>query len=376
MQSFIQKQAVRDVMKLYMPTLVYNEPGCVVAHGKEICALGTKAMIVTGKHSSRINGSFQDVIHILERENMPYVVYDDIEENPSVETATKAAKMAVEEKVDFFVAVGGGSPMDASKAISLLAKNPEYIENAQTFFYGGPKLDWYPIVAIPTTSGTGSEVTPYSILTLHDSHTKASIGHRIFPNIALVDAGYLRTASYAGMVSTCVDALAHLVESYLNTNATFYSRLYAKEGLQIWGRVKDKLADENAFAQMTGEDYSLFMQASVMGGIAIAHTGTSLPHGLSYPVTYELHVPHGKAVGMFLPAFLKNYADMDGVNTVLNLLGFDGIESFEQYMKMILGPVIIPEALWERNVERLLNAPAKMANYPFEMTAEILKSFY
>ena len=71
MQCFIQKQAVRDVMKLYMPTLVYNEPGCVVAHGKEICALGTKVMIVTGKHSSRINGSFQDVTYILERENMP-----------------------------------------------------------------------------------------------------------------------------------------------------------------------------------------------------------------------------------------------------------------------------------------------------------------
>lgn len=363
-------------MKLHMPTLVYNEPGSVVTHGSEICSLGTKAMIVTGKHSSRINGSLNDVMYVLEKEQKPYVIFDDIEENPSVETVVKAAKMAVEENVDFFIAVGGGSPMDASKAISLLARNPEHINGAQAFFFGGPKLAWYPIAAIPTTSGTGSEVTPYSILTLHDSHTKASIGHRIFPDLALVDAGYLRTSSYSGFVSTCVDALAHLIESYLNTNASVYSRLYAKEGLQIWGSVKEKLINEVTYRDMTGEDYSLFMQASVMGGIAIAHTGTSLPHGLSYPITYELHVPHGKAVGMFLPAFLRNYVDKDGVNIVLQMLGFEQLEAFEQYMSSLLGPVVIPEALWERDVESLLNTPAKLANYPFEMTADVLKSFY
>jgi len=363
-------------MKLYMPTLVYNESGCVLAHGKEICELGTKAMIVTGKHSSRINGSLKDVTTVLEQGEVPYVLFDDIEENPSVETVVKAAKQAVEEQVDFFVAIGGGSPMDASKAISLLAKNPEYTEDAQAFFFGGPALTWYPIAAIPTTSGTGSEVTPYSILTLHGSHTKASIGHKIFPDLALVDAGYLKTSSYAGMVSTCVDALAHLIESYLNTNASEYSRLYAKEGLRIWSGVKDCLKSEASYHDMADTDFARFMQASVMGGMAITHTGTSLPHGLSYPVTYELHVPHGKAVGIFLPGFLRNYEDQAGVKDVLSLLGFNQIDAFENYINTVLGHVAIPEDLWEKDVETLLNTPAKLANYPFVMTADILRSYY
>jgi len=113
-----------------------------------------------------------------------------------------------------------------------------------------------------------------------------------------------------------------------------------------------------------------------MGGMAITHTGTSLPHGLSYPVTYELHVPHGKAVGIFLPGFLRNYEDQAGVKDVLSLLGFNQIDAFENYINTVLGHVAIPEDLWEKDVETLLNTPAKLANYPFVMTADILRSYY
>ena len=360
-------------MRLYMPTKVFFGSGCVAENGGELQALGTKAMIVTGRHSSRVNGSLAAVEQALQANGQPYVIFDKIEENPSVETVAAAAAYAVEEQVDFFVAVGGGSPMDASKAISLLAKNPEAIADAEARLYDPAPMEGYPVAAVPTTSGTGSEVTPYAILTLHSRHTKQSIAHKLFAQVAFVDAGYLKTASYANLVSTCVDALAHLIESYLNTNANAYNRMYAAEGLRIWGRVKEYLLSEDI--TVPADVYEKWMQASVVAGMAIAHTGTSIPHGLSYPITYELGVPHGKAVGFFLPGFLHYYKNQKRVGEVLSLLGFENHAEFTAYLEKLLGRPRIPEELWERDVKQLLQNPAKLKNYPYEMTEEILKKF-
>lgn len=122
-------------MRLYMPTKVFFGSGCVLENGAELKALGSRAMIVTGKHSSRINGSLAAVEQALQANGQTYVIFDEIEENPSVETVAVAAGIAVKEQVDFFVAVGGGSPMDASKAISLLAANPSAIDHAEERLY-------------------------------------------------------------------------------------------------------------------------------------------------------------------------------------------------------------------------------------------------
>ena len=93
-------------MKLYMPTKVYNEKGCVRQHSQELAELGTKALLVTGKHSSRVNGSLQDVEDALNREQVPYVIFDGIEENPSVETVMRATALGLSEKVDFVIGIG------------------------------------------------------------------------------------------------------------------------------------------------------------------------------------------------------------------------------------------------------------------------------
>ena len=332
-------------MRLYMPTKVFFGSGCVLENGAELKALGSRAMIVTGKHSSRINGSLAAVEQALQANGQTYVIFDEIEENPSVETVAVAAGIAVKEQVDFFVAVGGGSPMDASKAISLLAANPSAIDHAEERLYHPEPMQGYPVAAVPTTSGTGSEVTPYAIL----------------------------TSSYENMVSTCVDALAHLIESYLNTNANAYNRIYSAEGLRIWGSAKEYLLSSEI--KIPDEGYETFMHASVVAGMAIAHTGTSIPHGLSYPVTYELGIPHGKAVGFFLPGFLRFYNNQKRVAEVLELLGFENRAEFIAYLDKLLGKPQIPEELWEEDVLKLLQNPAKLKNYPFEMTEEILKKY-
>ena len=96
-------------MKLYMPTKVFFERDCVLKHSEELITLGKHAMIVTGKHSSRVNGALADVEQALKDTGKKYCIFDEIEENPSVETVVRAAKIAVDEGVDFFVAIGGGS---------------------------------------------------------------------------------------------------------------------------------------------------------------------------------------------------------------------------------------------------------------------------
>lgn len=160
---------------------------------------------------------------------------------------------------------------------------------------------------------------------------------------------------------------------YLNTNANAYNRIYSAEGLRIWGSAKEYLLSSGI--KIPDEGYETFMHASVVAGMAIAHTGTSIPHGLSYPVTYELGIPHGKAVGFFLPGFLRFYNNQKRVAEVLELLGFENRAEFIAYLDKLLGKPQIPEELWEEDVQKLLQNPAKLKNYPFEMTEEILKKY-
>lgn len=355
-------------MKLHMPTLVYSEQDCVLKHGKELADLGTKALLVTGKHSSRTNGSLGHVETALKQNCTDYVIFDDIEENPSIETVMKARDIGLTEKVDFVIGIGGGSPMDASKAIALMIANKEAGEE---ILYQKNELPYLPVAEVPTTAGTGSEVTPYAILTIHRLRTKQSISHRIYPAMALVDSSYLKTAGRQCLVNTAVDALAHLVESILNTNTNEYNKVYSEKGLKIWGRVKDSLLE----GELTERDYENLMTASTLAGIAITHTGTSLPHALSYAVTYELGMAHGKAVGIFLAGFLRCFQDKERTGEVLKLLGFDTESEFGEYLGKLLGESGISEELNKKTVEAVLSNQAKLANYPFEITSGQLIGF-
>ena len=352
-------------MQLYIPTKVYSENNCVASHAGELVSFGKKAMIVTGKHSARKTGALQDVVQALG--STPYILFDRIEENPSIETVMEARKIAIEEQTDFFIGIGGGSPMDAAKAIALMSANPAETEEV---LYTTKPLQHYPVVCVPTTCGTGSEVTPYAILTRHAHKTKKSISHKIFPALALLDAKYLKTMGRTGLVNTCVDALAHSMESYLNTNTNDLNRIYSREGLHIWATFRDRLLED----ALTEEDYNHMLHASMVGGMAIAHTGTSLPHGMSYPVTYEQGIPHGRAVGMFLGGFVEGYADQTQALEAVKILGFDSTAAFHSYLRKLLGVVEVPAELLKTGAEKLLEDPSKLKNYPFAITEEELIS--
>ena len=356
-------------MEYYMPTRAYAEPNCIAKHGEVFAWYGTKAMIVTGKNSSRANGSLNEVINQLKSYGISYVIFDEVEENPSVETVMKAREIGIKRGVEYVIGIGGGSPMDAAKAIAVMIKNHEL--GREALFFAGVELPYLPVIEIPTTAGTGSEVTPWSVLTIHEKRTKSSISQRVYPAVALIDSQYLRCVPRYTLVATAIDTLAHLVESQLVTASTEYSRIFSERGLCIWGGLKDKLLED----KLTEPDYDDLMNACTLGGMAITHTSTGIPHALSYRFTYDCNIAHGIACGLTLGGFVKHYRDKEKTAKVLSMLGFETAKDFCDYLKKLIGPIELPEGLWKSNADALMANEKKLATYPYELSREELSDY-
>ena len=341
----------------YMPVKIYEEPGCVWNHREELAALGSKALIVTGRGSAKKNGSLDDVMHTLEAEGRPFVLFDEVEENPSVETVTRAASLA--NGADFVIGIGGGSPMDAAKAIAYMLKHPG--QDPVSMYDRHADGSAVPVAAVPTTCGTGSEATAVAVLTRHDLQTKQSIVHKVFPALSLVDGKYLKTAPLPVIRDTAVDALAHLWESWLNTKATDYSRMFVQSGLEVWRRSLPVLRGEKDAEK---QDLRNLMNAATFGGMAIAHTGTSIPHALSYEVTYHLGVKHGRAVGMFQAGYMGLAEEADR-NALLSMAGFGSLKEFEAFFDLACGRPELPEELAVRIAEHVAADTSRTSLCPY-----------
>lgn len=351
------------IMRFYMPTKLYTERDCVANHADELGKLGNRALIVTGGRSSRQNGALDDVTAALARNGAVWSVFDEVEENPSVETVMKAACAGIDMNADCVIGIGGGSPLDAAKAAALMAANPDKDE---VFLCkgGAPFRAPLPVAAVPTTCGTGSEVTAVSVLTYHDRRTKGSIPFRIFPQVALCDGKYLAAAPQTLIVNTALDALAHLVESRLNRAADTYSLMCADSGLIAWSRQLGLLRSGRT---PTPDELDALMAASSIAGMAIAQTGTGIPHGLSYALTYEALLPHGRACAVFLPGFIAECGSAG--EEVLHEAGFADADEFGSFIRSTAGGMT-DTGLLRLAAENLLKTPSKLGTAPFAADEE------
>ncbi len=355
---------------MYMPVHLYSEKNAVVKHYEKIIRYGTNALIVTGKSSAKKSGALDDVIGIFENNNIRYTIFDNVEENPSVKTVLTASRVGKTEGVDLVIGIGGGSPLDAAKAIAFLLAHPD--GSAELLYTKGDD-DSLPLILIPTTCGTGSEVTAVSVLTIPERHTKKSISHRIFADLALIDCKYLRTASVEILRNTALDALTHMIESYINSGSDDFSRMFVDAGLKLWKKNMYVLEDGKA----TDEQLLEMMNTAAIGGMAIAQDGTGIPHGLSYSLTYKLHVPHGKAVGYFTAGYLNAASEIDR-NYILNSLGFADINDFQKWYIRLFGKTEVDVRILNESVEELWNNKPKINTAPFEITKTTLEeiAFY
>ncbi len=325
--------------KFHMPTKVIAGQNCVLENPSELI-LGKRALIVTGKSSGKKSGALDDAVSVLENNKIPYHVYDKVENNPEINDMARGGKFARECGCDFIIAIGGGSPLDAAKAIAVYAANePRDSSDFELYdiFKGIYKNKPLPMVAIPTTAGTGSEVTPYSILTLHKEQTKKSFTCvDSFFKTAFLDGRYTLNLPLQVARNTAVDAMCHLIEGYTNKKASPSSDYMALEGLRIIGKHLDKLEKGNFDVTSCTE----LLWASTLGGIVISQTGTTIVHSMGYQLTYFKDIPHGMANGYLVYEYLKR-VDKSKVHNCVSALNLESLQKFKEYLEKILPRVDI-----------------------------------
>lgn len=326
-------------IKYFMPTRVIMEEDCVIKNAALLKEYGEKALIVTGTKSAKYNGALQDIINALTSLKIKYSIFDKVMANPTVSCVYEGAELAKETGADFVIGIGGGSPMDAAKAIALLAKQDIPEEEIFQNKFGREAL---PLVMIPTTAGTGSEVTANSILTSSRLQTKKSISNPIlFPKLALLDAKYMSNLPIDITINTALDALSHAVEGMLSIRACMMSNTTAKESIRIITPCLKKLVsgkDINAFPISIGTREEL-LYASMLAGIVIANTGTTAVHAMGYSLTYYKNIDHGRANALLLPGFLKFTAktDSETVMQILNIMGLRTLDELDALVLSLIG---------------------------------------
>ncbi len=283
-------------MEMFIPTRLLIGKGIVRENRHLFPEFGKKALIVTGKSSAQKSGALSDVTEALSSQGIAFRIFDEVENNPSVKTCYNGGRIAKEFGAEFIIAIGGGSPMDAAKAIATFATNE--IEPLD-IFGAEVKKEPLPLLSAPLTAGTGSEVTPYSVLTVPEIENKKSFTHRsCFSKIAFLDPDYLASLPRPVLLDTTADALSHAIESMLTRRTSMVSKVYAEAALNRLG--------EAIPGVIAGDpDFEALLLASSLAGMAISHTGTIIVHSMGYLLTYYKDVPHGRANALLLPGFLE-----------------------------------------------------------------------
>ena len=266
---------------------------------------GTKAFIISGPHLNKM-GIVGKCIEALEAKGIKATAYTDTEGNPSVETVEKATESFKESDSDFIIALGGGSPMDVAKAVGVVAKYGGSI----TDYEGGGKVpgDIIPLIAVPTTAGTGSEVTAFSVITDHSRNYKLTVfSYKLIPAYAILDANLLTTAPPSVAAACGIDAMVHALEAYISTAASPFSEAMSEKALELIGknirRYVANRGDIDAAENM--------LVGSLFAGIAFSWARLGNVHAMSHPVSAFFNVPHGVANAILLPTIVEYNALAD-----------------------------------------------------------------
>ena len=267
---------------------------------------GSKKMLLISDRGLEKLGVVEKVKDIVEASGIHVAEFLDVEPNPSVDTVNNATKAYQEAGATSIVALGGGSPMDVAKAVGVLAKFGGQI----TEYEGAHKVPGkiVPIIAIPTTAGTGSEVTAFSVITDTSRNYKLTVfSYELIPSYALLDPELIMTAPASIAASCGVDALIHAWEAYTSRDASPFSDAMAEKAMELIGAnlrrfVANRQDEEAACAMMSG---------SMFAGIAFAWARLGNIHAMSHPVSAFFHVPHGVANSILLPTIVEYNALAD-----------------------------------------------------------------
>lgn len=280
----------------------------------------SKGYIISGPHLNKI-GMVAKCRKALKSAGMESECFTETEGNPSTDTVVKATEGFKKSKADFIVAFGGGSPLDVAKAVAVLAT------------YGGNIVDYegagkvmgpvVPMIAIPTTAGTGSEVTAFSVITDHSRNYKLTVvSNYLLPAYVILDPDLIATVPANTAAACGIDAMVHALEAYISKAASPFSDIFAREALRlIGGSIRDYVADRSNPAACES-----MMVGSLFAGIAFSHARLGNVHAMSHPVSAYFDVPHGVANAILLPTvvdFNKDAADPEKYRYIYGCISKD-----------------------------------------------------
>lgn len=281
--------------------------GAAALIGQEAKALGGTRVFIIADPGVVAAGLLQAITPALEAAGLPYTVYDKVVPNPSVESVDTAAAAFRTSSADLIVGMGGGSGMDTAKAVRELAGGPAEVSiTAYSYLLQGDKVlavptrqQMPPMLAIPTTAGTGAEVTPWAVITDTNAHRKFGIGGpALLPDVALCDPELTLTLPPFLTAATGMDALTHLIEAYVSTNnhqpALDSMILY---GIELIGQSLRTAVMQGSNAQARAD----VMHGAMLGGIAISSNWLGACHALAHPLSGLANVHHGLANAIMLP---------------------------------------------------------------------------
>lgn len=306
------------------PTRVIFGAGAVSMLQKQIESVGAKRPLVLTT-SGMVHRGLKSKIDEIAPTNS-WSIVDGIGSNPTLLDTEKLVEQCRTHNPDLIIAWGGGSVIDSAKVISAVLVAPSHWSLRASLVQSLPwhGMNVIPVIAIPTTAGTGAEVTPFATIWDSENRKKLSFANQaIFPRIAIVDPELLKGSPIDVLRSCGLDALCQALESIWNRNATPATDAWAQRATTLAMSALPGLLS----AQPSELDFEQIAQASLLAGLCISQTRTALAHAMSYPMTARFGVPHGLACGITLPAIMRFNSEADSENRIHKTAQLNGFEN-------------------------------------------------
>ena len=279
---------------------IVNEVGGL-RHCPNLCKeLGVKHVIIVSDKGLRQLGMVDELAHCLKNAGVSATVFDKTVADPPDSIVLEASAAAIESGADGVIGIGGGSSMDCAKLVSVLVKQQQSL--SQMFGLNQITGTRAPLILIPTTAGTGSEVTPISIVTTGETTKAGIVSHHLLPDVALLDASLTLDLPAHITAATGIDAMVHAIEAYTSKiKKNPYSDMLAKQALFLLSSNIEK-------AVTTGKDLPARQQmmfGACLAGQAFANAPVGGVHALAYPLGGHFHIPHGLSNALVLPHVLR-----------------------------------------------------------------------
>ena len=350
-----------------------------------------KALLISDKalEACGITGKIEEV---LKKNGIPYTLFDEVKPNPTIENVRAGLACYKNSGSDFILAVGGGSVIDTAKAVAVTANNPENEDIVSLEGMDKSKNPAVPLIAVPTTAGTGSETTmDYVITNTQEKRKMACMDSKVVPAAAILDTEIMASLPLKLTAATAMDALTHAVESYLSLGAFSFSETLSLKSVS--------LISENFLKVLENPgDYEVRKELAIaqyMAGMSFTNVGLGIVHSMAHPLSAFYDVPHGVANALILPYVLEFNAEVcgDKIKELAKAFdsGFDMTKDAKEALKCCVDTIRkfntqagLPQTLVEINVKtedidalaQSAYADASTPDNPREVSAEMLKQLY